>query len=475
MKTLRSSRLVLATCLSAAALASAVFVERPAIACGGAFFDQRSVTVDGAAPTGSEAISVTDHRMIVSIDKKQTVLYDQIRFTGHPKELAWILPVKGDVKLGLSTDALFDILDKEVPLRVTAPRAKCPGCSTGGGSGGGGGIGGGSGGGCGSGTESSDGLSAGESRNAESTNPNADPNASEQQSENPVTVKKTSTVGPYETVQVSSNEPGALTKWLADNGYAVPKSFEPTLAIYIAEKFDFLAVKLRPGAETNAIRPIRVAFDGASNVVPMRASAAGPLANLGITMYVVADGSAYAPANYPVFTIPSEQLSWDWAAKKSNFLDLREKRSLESGYSAWEVEAAETREAMGPKVLSLVDYEGETAKADQAIDASALGSTGYRVVTRLHATLAPSALTKDLVLEPYIGAPTGTRLVSKSIGAPMCATFTDSCVKSGEVPTPAALQAGTPESAPRTPSAVALSGMVAALVAFFRPRKPKKA
>jgi len=465
MKTLRSSRLVLAT-LSAAALASAVFVERPAQACGGAFFDQRSV--DGATPTGSEAISVTDHRMIVSIDKKQTVLYDQIRFSGHPKELAWILPVKGDVKLGLSTDALFELFDKELPLKVTAPRAQCPSCYSG--SGGGGGGGGGGGAGCGSATESMDGYSAGASKNGGL----AQPNASEQESENPVTVKSASTVGPYETVQVSSADPGALTKWLADNGYAIPKSFEPTLATYIAEKFDFLAVRLRPGAETNAIRPIRVAFDGASNVVPMRASAAGPLAKLGITMYVVAEGSAYAPSNYPIFTLPSEQLSWDWAAKKSNFLDLREKRSLESGYSAWEVEAAESRESIGPKVLSLAGYEGDSAKTDQAADASAFGS-GTRVITRLHATVAPSSLTKDVVLEPYVGAPTGVRLVSKSIGAPMCATFDGSCNKTGEAATPEALQTGTLESAPRTPSAIALSGMVAALVALFRPRKPKKA
>lgn len=433
-------------------------IHHAAHACGGAFFDH----VEGERPTGSEAIAVTDHRMIVSIDKKQTVLYDQIRFSGHPKELAWILPVKGDVKLGLSTDALFDLFDREVALKITSPRAQCPSCTASGSGFGGGHEGGG--GGCGSSYDQSYAGSSGGSEPSKGS-------PFESSTEPPVTVKNASTIGPYETVQLSSANPNALTKWLADNGYAIPKSFEPTLASYVAEKFDFLALKLRPGAETNAIRPIRVAFDGASNVVPMRASAAGPLEKLGITMYVVAEGSAYAPSNYPVFTLPSQQLSWNWAANKSDFLDLREKRSLESGYSAWEVEAAEVRSAVGPKVGELTGYEGASANADKSADVAAFGTDGYRVITRLHATIATTALTKDVVLEPYIGAPTGVRLVAKSIGAPVCATFDSSCNKTGSAQTPEALEGGKPGSTPPTPSAVAIPGMLAGLIAMFRPRK----
>lgn len=459
------SRAILMTVAVATAVASPMLLEGRAKACGGAFFDARSV--EGAAASGQEAIAVTDHRMIVSIQKNRTVLYDQIRFSGHPQELAWVLPVKGDVKLGLSTDAIFALLDGEVKLQVSSPRAQCPSCySPGSGGGGGGSSGGGAG--C-AGSAADDSMMTGGSMNAGSSKGAiGDP-----ETENPVTVKNVATVGPYETVQIASTDPQALSKWLSDNGYALPKSFEPILASYVAEKFEFLALKLRPGADTGAIRPVRISFDGASNVVPMRASAAGPRDLLGITMYVVAEGSAYAPSSYPIFQIPSEAISWNWAAKKSNYLELREKRSAESGYSAWEVEAAEVHQGLGAKLDSLFGYEGDTAKADYAADVDALGNTGSRMVTRLHATVAPSALTKDVVLEPFSGAFSGTRLVSKSIGAPICATFDGSCNKTGEAPTPEALATVTPQSASRAPSTMVLSGFVAALVAMFRPRKRK--
>jgi len=443
--------------VAALAAATSTFIPRASMACGGVAFSTSTVTVDGSVPTGGEAVGVTDHRMVVSIGRTQTVLYDQIRFSGHPKDLAWILPVRGTVQVGVSSDELFQVLDKSLPLTITAPRAKrCPGCTatltrgTGGPTGGGGGCG----------SDATVGHAAPDSTSQGGEGDGELPTGEE----SPVTVKTRDTVGPYDTVQVSSTDPDALSKWLTANGYAVPASFKTTFAPFIDEKFDFLALKLRPGATSDAIRPVRVAFDGASTSVPMRASAMGPAGVFGVTMYVVAEGTAYAPSNFPLFTLPTEKLAWDWAANKSNYLDLRDQESRASGYSAWEVVAAESRHALGLNLKDAPPYEGRD------IDIATFGTEQPRFVTRLHTTISPAQLTQDVVLQPFEGAPLGTRRLTRSIGAPLCDTFDVQCNRTGQAANPDVL---TPQSAqiPRTPSGVALVGIGTLVVAMFRPRR----
>src|SRR5690349_10531233 len=61
-----------------------------------------------APPTG-EPTQVTGHRMLLSISQQQTTLWDQIEYAGEPSSFAWILPIKGQVDVGLSSDALFNL------------------------------------------------------------------------------------------------------------------------------------------------------------------------------------------------------------------------------------------------------------------------------------------------------------------------------------------------------------------------------
>src|SRR5262249_42903516 len=77
-----------------------------AAACGGCLTQQQEVT------------QVTGHKMILSISKTQTTLWDQITYSGKPSSFAWILPIRGMVDFGLSSDALFQTLDaKTNPAR----------------------------------------------------------------------------------------------------------------------------------------------------------------------------------------------------------------------------------------------------------------------------------------------------------------------------------------------------------------------
>src|SRR5687767_11405650 len=109
-------RLETAFLATGALCASLLMDARDAAACGGCF-----------PPQGEQQSVVTDHRMIFTVSKEQTTLYDQIQFTGAPSEFAWVLPIAGTVDLGLSADTLFGALHNLTAVAVQEPPRNCPG------------------------------------------------------------------------------------------------------------------------------------------------------------------------------------------------------------------------------------------------------------------------------------------------------------------------------------------------------------
>src|SRR5262245_17564477 len=91
--------------LLVAPLCAASVCVRDASACGGCFVPQ------------TENTQVSGHRMVLSIARDATSLYDQIEYAGDPSSFAWVLPIRGTAKIGLSSDALFAEL--EARTRVT--------------------------------------------------------------------------------------------------------------------------------------------------------------------------------------------------------------------------------------------------------------------------------------------------------------------------------------------------------------------
>src|SRR5262249_31953837 len=155
----RTMRLSSLPILAAASIAAALSLApvREAAACGGCF-----------SPP-AENTEVASHRMILSVSQSQTTLYDQIKYSGSPSSWAWVLPTKGPLSVGLSSDALFETLDQLTQVTVRGPRLTCGTFGTGGSTG--------------SFSSSSSGG---------------------------VTVISQMVVGPYETVQLSSTNPTAL-------------------------------------------------------------------------------------------------------------------------------------------------------------------------------------------------------------------------------------------------------------------------
>ena len=266
--------------------ASAVFIlERPAHACGGCF----------APPT--EKTVVTDHRMALSISPQQTVLWDQIRYSGDPREFAWVLPVRDGATVELSRDDWFSALDASTQPIVYGPTPRSNvGCALGG---------------C---SSSTDAVGA------------AAPD--------PVQVLRQTVVGPYETVTLRSTDPAALSKWLQGHGYSIPTNVVPVIDAYVKEGFDFIALRLLPDCNVRSMKPVRIVTPGADPTLPLRMVAAGVGAYVGLTLYVIGEGR-YHPDNFPDAKIDYAQLTWDRTQSRSNYQELTQAAMSQGGNRAW--------------------------------------------------------------------------------------------------------------------------------------------
>jgi Uncharacterized protein conserved in bacteria (DUF2330) len=386
----------LAIGLSLTASALAVFAERDAAACGGCFH-----------PPTQTASDITDERMLLATSTTQSTLYDQIQYSGSPTSFAWVLPIHGTVDVGLSADVLFDSIDVLTATQIVAPVANCPPPPN-----------------CGGQGSSSGGnfALAGGAADAPA-----------------VTVTKAENVGPYATVQLHSTDSSALDNWLAANGFNVPADVVPVINEYVAEGFDFLAMKLLPNQGVQSMRPVRVTTQGASLSLPLRMAAVGTGTTVGITIWVVSDGR-YEPQNFPFFHIDDSALVWDFSTSLSNYTTLRQQNEATLGGKGWEIESSLTlnQQTITSVILSGGQYYGgggggfgggpvvgpadatqdylpvgsadagadsgpyQSAEDVRTADIAALfaGLSGSNVrVTRMRSDISHAAMTKDFVLQ----------------------------------------------------------------------------
>jgi hypothetical protein len=130
------------------------------------------------------------------------------------------------------------------------------------------------------------------------------------------------TVGPYQVVVVRASMGEALDEWLITNGFVIPPNIQPILDSYVAQKLDFIALKLRPGANVSAMRPVRVIEPGADPTLPLRMISAGAGAHVSITLWVISEGR-YEPQNFPMATVDFSKLVYDVGKERSNYAELR--------------------------------------------------------------------------------------------------------------------------------------------------------
>src|SRR5215212_5761782 len=86
-------------------------------ACGGCFIQPVQDNDTGTI--------VTSHRMALSVSGDQTILWDQIQYTGNPAGFAWVLPVKPGARIDVASEAWFDVLDAATGTSVSPPLLAC--------------------------------------------------------------------------------------------------------------------------------------------------------------------------------------------------------------------------------------------------------------------------------------------------------------------------------------------------------------
>jgi len=116
-----------------------------------------------------------------------------------------------------------------------------------------------------------------------------------------VDVRLQKTVGAYEIAVLAASKAGALHAWLAANGFVTPAGTDETLAAYVAERWSFVAIKVKAEtAGTVSLSPIAIRFATDRLVYPLRISAA----NRGVTRLVlytldpIAEGTTFRD-DYP--------------------------------------------------------------------------------------------------------------------------------------------------------------------------------
>ena len=334
--------------LACMAIASACALLEPATAdaCGGCFTQP--------APPEAQRTVVTDHRMALSISTKQTVLWDQIRYSGDPAEFAWVLPVRAGAKLELSSDAFFTALDASTQPVVYAPQTY------------GGGMG------CG--------LAGCSSAAADSAG--AAPGAGQ------VQIVSQSVVGPYETVTLRATDSGALRSWLKSHAFAIPDGIAPTIDAYVRESFDFLALRLRPNCGERAMQPVRIVTPGADPTLPLRMVAAGVGAHVGLTLYIISEGR-YQPTNFAHAVVDRAKIRWDRVLNRSNYEKLTQELMAENEGRTWVAEYADQ-----PQLFTTYDprFGGRYAPSYQATG-SGNGVTPGLADTYYAQCKAPGAIT----------------------------------------------------------------------------------
>lgn len=365
-----------AACCAIAGIATGVVLSfagvSPAHACGACF-----------APP-SEVTTVDSHRMVISLSAEETVLWDQIVYSGSPEDFAWVLPVPTpDVRVELADPDFFTTLDVGTTPIVFPPNPPPRTC----------GADAGCGGGCGD-----------------------DGGASPDAATDGVTVYDEGTVGPYETATVGSESRNALYDWLTAKGYAITPASLPVIEDYLDRGYVFVALRLRPGLGVQAMQPVRVHYPGYMGSFPLQGVVVGTKGIVNLSLWVIAE-QRYQASNYAMARVRARDLVWDWRTRTSNYDDAFDEALLDAGGRAWVVEYA--------GLLSMLPWVGSPSS-----DFSVAGyDRSGRYVTRLRTRIRTIYVDEDLQLAPAAdpSSVSNSLIAYNEINRPPDPTCNDGC------------------------------------------------
>lgn len=112
-----------------------------------------------------------------------------------------------------------------------------------------------------------------------------------------LTVLEHKVVGDYDVSVLSSRNAEALTKWLDENGYHLPKEAIAPIQAYVRDRWTFVACKIHDpnpataeGLRSGTLAPLKLTFRALKPVYPLRLSSVNP-EPFGLLVYIIMPSS----------------------------------------------------------------------------------------------------------------------------------------------------------------------------------------
>ncbi|MGC6491560.1 MAG: DUF2330 domain-containing protein [Myxococcota bacterium] len=294
--------------LSAITLA-ALALPTDAEACGG-FFCNRDLPVDQSK-----------ERILFAIDDDAGTVeaHIQVFYQGEAEDFAWILPTPGVPSIDPSSDVLFDTLEP-----VTRPYFwldwqfddDCQEVWY-------------------DDVAEADGVDFDDS--GFDKGPPNDPNSG-------VTILDQGQVGNYVQTTLQAESAEALTTWLQDNDYDLPKDYLSKLGSYVVPGNSFIALKLAKNKDAGDITPIKVTWPGDAASIPITLTSVAAVPDMRLEVYVLADHRA-VPDNY--LHVRINEAAIDWLNGGSNYEETISMAADEAGGHAFATDYSGKHEDMG--------------------------------------------------------------------------------------------------------------------------------
>lgn len=125
-----------------------------------------------------------------------------------------------------------------------------------------------------------------------------------------VTIEASYTVGEYDIVILSADESDGLQRWLARNGYRVPKGADRVLESYIRQDLKFFVAKVNIEEQSklgfNYLRPLQIAFESRRFMLPIRLGTVNADGPQELFIYVLTRNGRVETVNYRTVRLPSD-------------------------------------------------------------------------------------------------------------------------------------------------------------------------
>ncbi len=339
--------------LSLAAMLAAL-VPSAAFACGGFFCS--------AQPVDQQAERI----LFAEEADGRWSAFVEIQYQGDAESFAWVVPVPEAPELDTWDGTAFNALDQATQPSYQPDQQCLPPAAF-----------------------AADGDGAGGGQNAP-------------EREGGVQVLAREQVGPFDTVTVKSDDPRELVEWLRTNDFRIVPEMEPFIALYTEEGMAFTAMKLLPGEDVDAIKPIKMTYRSAGPVVPLRLTSIAAMPEMGVKVWVLG-AQRFGPENVPSVEVPDEEIVFDYNRFQTNYLSLVARKIDEAGGHGFVTEYAQPTENLLPMIQNSGVPGGPDSPAAKARDELIELLQRNPYVTRLYTRLSPEEMDIDPLFGPAEG------------------------------------------------------------------------